>query len=192
MDRQQEPATWAKRNPVMILKIDPSTWRFRQLGQADREEIESHLLRLDSSDRFRRFCAVVTDESITSLLSNLDWRRSLLVGCFVDDVLRGLVHMCDWPDGKREAELAISVDKACRRSGMATALMQSAMRLSAENGIKAVAMIAQPENTPIKGFAHKLGFSLTDTNKQTFARLVWNEAARGSIDPPDNLAHRFG
>lgn len=176
----------------MISKIDPSTWRFRQLGQADREQIESHLLRLDCSDRFRRFCAVVTDNSITSLLSNLDWRRSLLVGCFVDDVLRGLIHMCDWPDGNREAELAISVDKTFRRSGMATALMQSAMRLSAENGFKAVAMITQPDNTPIKGFAVKLGFSMTDTNNQTFGRLVCDEAAQERNNPPDDVVHRFG
>jgi ribosomal protein S18 acetylase RimI-like enzyme len=192
MNRQQNPATWAKRNPIMISKIDPSTWRFRQLGEADREQIESHLLRLDCSDRFRRFCAVVTDDSIASLLSNLDWRRSLLVGCFVDNVLRGLIHMCDWPDGNREAELAISVDKVFRRSGMATALMQSAMRLSAENGFKAVAMITQPDNTPIRGFAVKLGFSMTDTDNQTFARLAWNDAAQESIYPPDDVVHRFG
>ena len=176
----------------MISKVNPSRWRFRQLGQADREQIESHLLRLDCSDRFRRFCGVVTDDSIASLLSNLDWPRSLLVGCFVDDVLRGVIHMCDWPDGNREAELAISVDKAFRRSGMATALMQSAMRLSVESGLKAVSMIAQPENTPIKGLAVKLGFSMTDTNNQTFARLVWNETAQERINLPDDVAHRFG
>ena len=176
----------------MISKTVPSAWRIRELGPADRGHIESHLLRLDCSDRFRRFCAVVTDDSIANLLSNLDWRRSLLVGCFVDGVLRGLVHMCDWPDGNEEAELAISVDKAFRRSGMATALMQSAMRLSAENGLAAVAMTAQSENTPIKRFAVKLGFSMTDRNNQMFARLVWNKAAQERIDRPDDLVRSFG
>lgn len=177
----------------MSLKIDPSNWRVRELGPADRKQIESHLLRLDCSDRFRRFCAVVTDDSIASLLSNLDWRRSLLVGCFVDGVLRGLVHMCDWPDGNEEAEVAISVDKAFRRSGMATALMQSAMRLSVESGlkVKAVAMIAQPENDPIKGFAVKLGFSMTDANNQMLARLVWNATAQERLNRPDNALSSF-
>ncbi len=176
----------------MISIANPSKWRVRQLGHADLGQIKLHLLRLDCSDRFWRFCGVSTDDNIASLVSSLDWRRSLLVGCFIDDILRGFVHVCDWPDGYKEAEFAISVDKGFRRAGMATAMMQAAMRLSAENGIKAVAMMAQPENTPIKEFAVKLGFSMTDTKNQTFARLAWNETAQEHINPPDNVVSRSG
>ena len=135
------------------------------------------MLRLDSGDRVRRFCGALTDNNIASLLGSLDWRRGCILGCFIEQELRGLAHIIQLPDRDDEAEIAISVDNAFRREGIATGLTEAAMRWAADNGLTAVSMVMLPENTPMKRLATKLGFHISEINNQMFARRAWRKHA---------------
>ena len=147
------------------------------MHQCDRKRIEAHLLRLDSGDRVKRFCGTLTDTNIVSLLGNIDWHHTCILGCFVDRELRGLAHISPLPDRDDEAEIAISVDSAFRREGMATGLTEAAMRWAADNGFTAVSMVMLAENMPMRRLAIKLGFHMSEINNQTFARRAWRPHA---------------
>ena len=125
-----------------------------------------------------RFCGPLTDESIVSLLNGLDWQRSLFLGCFVDNALRGVAHVCNVPDRSDEAEFAVSVEKPFRRTGIATALAQAALRLSRDRAVRAMNLTALPDNSPMKQLATKLGFSMSNANQQAIGRLTWTESAQ--------------
>ncbi|MEM9357166.1 MAG: GNAT family N-acetyltransferase [Pseudomonadota bacterium] len=148
-------------------------WKLREVTRVDQKAVEAHLLRLDHSDRVMRFCGSVSEQNVASLLRTLDWHRSVFLGCFVDGVLRGLVHVAEIPETDRETEFAVSVERAFQRSGMATDLVQAALRLAKRRGAKAMTMVAMLENAPMKKLATKLGFDVIDRDTQLIGRLAW-------------------
>ena len=64
---------------------------FRQLSIADVGEIEQHFLALNAEDRYNRFRQACTDEIIHKHVLGIDFSKDVVVGCFCNSVLIGLV-----------------------------------------------------------------------------------------------------
>ena len=63
---------------------------YRKLLPTDLNVYRDHLLRLSSQDRYARFCGFKTDESIAAYCRGIDWRFTIMVGCFVRGELRAV------------------------------------------------------------------------------------------------------
>lgn len=173
MGMREKPARSAKRILGMDGRYKQQNWTIREVTLADQKLVEAHLLRLNHDDRHMRFCGPVSEQNVAMLLRAFDWHRSVFLGCFVDGTLRGLVQVAETPETDREAEFAVSVERAFQRAGMATDLVRSALHLAKRRGAKAMIMVALLENAAMKNLATKLGFSVIDRDRQIFGRLAW-------------------
>jgi GNAT superfamily N-acetyltransferase len=116
---------------------------------------------LPAEARLTRFQATVSDESIRSHCQAIDWYRTVLVGCFVGDVLKGAAEVCfDRVLYPQEAEIAVTVAIDDQGNGLGTELVRRALTVARNRGADHAAMVCLPQNRRMQHIAHKLDVEL--------------------------------
>lgn len=132
---------------------------FRTLAPWEHERLRSHLKRLSSSDRHRRFNGTLTDGAVN------DYARRVLVsgsvkviGWFERGALRAIGEL-SW-NREGEAEAAFSVEPGYRRRGVGKALAKRLQRAARNRGIRAITVYTEAGNAPMRHLASHLGARL--------------------------------
>ncbi len=101
--------------------------QIRKLSKAELEDYRLHLLQLDAMSRHARFGWAMDDGGINAHCLKLAVEPVLVVGAYVDGVLRGAAEL--WPNfATKRAELVFCVEENYRRQGLATALIKYAFQ----------------------------------------------------------------
>jgi len=127
--------------------------KIRRLTYLDIDIYEKHLLSLDHNSRYERFEAALDDSAV------LRYSRWLLIddysylyGAFDGENLCGVG---EFRISGTEAEIAISVDSAYRKRGIATLLFDKLKQCARENGISVLQFVTLPSNYGVRRIARK-------------------------------------
>ena len=135
---------------------------YRKLGPGQLTEYRDHLLRLGPGDRRMRFHGAMSDQAVLRHCALVDLRRTLVIGCFEDDVMRGAIELCALGDAADcGAELAISVESALQNNGVGTELMRRGLLVAQNRGFCHVYASCLMENEWMVRLAHKFGGRLS-------------------------------
>lgn len=126
----------------------------RQLWPFDRPEIRAHVLRLSSEERRLRFFAYQSDAALESVVDAMDWSRTLFLGAFVEQRLRGLaeLHFSDWRPGCT-AELALTVEGDFQGRGIGRALLRRISTFARNRWLGSLEAIFLQENRRMRALA---------------------------------------
>jgi hypothetical protein len=140
---------------------------FREARAGDEPAILAHFERLSPADRYRRFCAAVSDGRLAAHVEGLFQRNSFTIvgldGPLFDGpfhragVVRAVIEVVVF-DGV--AEFGLSVDGDRRRAGVATCLVLTAARLLALRRIDRMVAMTQPNNHAMFGLGRSLGAAI--------------------------------
>lgn len=125
----------------------------RRLEAADARHLRAHLLRLHPEDLRSRFMTTTPRQLVHRYVGAIDWRRSLLVGCFIGRSLRGLCEL--HPIAGRRAEIAISVERRFQGRGIGTALMSKTLVLARNRGLTELELRCLVENQRMRRLVGK-------------------------------------
>ena len=160
---------------------EPPGLIFRRLSQADREEILSHFLRLDPEDRRNRFGGPANDDFIRSYCNRIDWSRSIVFGCFVDCVLRGVGELqVESPGPNQKAEITSTVEGPYQGRGVGTELFRRLIEVGRERSIKTLYLTILPDNEKALRTVRKFGAELEVRHGEMKGRVSVSEASRSS------------
>ena len=126
----------------------------RRLGAADLRQIERHFLGLSAEDRRYRFNTPLSDSAIRARIASFDWQAKTLIGHFSGKTLHGVAELAPLKGDTTDAgEVAISVNGAHRRRGIARRLVGEAAAQARTLGCRRLVFWWHPENV---GFARFL------------------------------------
>jgi RimJ/RimL family protein N-acetyltransferase len=169
------PRTSGCSGPVRIALERQMSLPIVLLSAADAGAIEAHLLRLNADDRSTRFTAgVVPDAAIARYVAGIAFDRDHLIGALDEEGrLVAFAHGCVYAvPGRSEVEVAFSVDVACRKLGLATALM-AALRVAAErSGVDAVVAMCLARNAAMRRVLAGAGMRVELEDGEVHARWV--------------------
>src|SRR5437868_6965613 len=103
-----------------LVQKTPVVVPIRSLGPSHRERIATHLLALDSHDRYLRFGYVANDEQIRHYVDGLDFERDEIFGIYNRRIeLVAIAHLAfaDEEGCDACAEFGVSVSKKYRGRG---------------------------------------------------------------------------
>ena len=158
----------------------------KRLNESTRPILALHFLALSPADRYLRFAAAVTPQSIARYVEGIDFNRDAVfavhpaaIGEECREALAGVVHAA-FPDDV--AELGISVLPAYRGQGLASTLAEWAIAYARSRGMRWLSMQLLRENAPMLRIARKLGMTVVDRGTDLFARLelICRNRRRGS------------
>lgn len=183
---------------------------FRKLLPAELPRYRAHLLRLDRTDRYARFTGTVSDQTIERHCESIDWSRTVLIGAFVRNELRGAAELCTdrvlWPD---EAEVGISVEKDLQGMRVGSTLVRRMLTVARNRGIRTLHMHCLADNVRMRALCRRFGarlqmeagefhasFDLPRPNQFSYATEALEDGAgavnamldRFSTDPDRRLA----
>ena len=154
---------------------------YRQLASAERPLLCDHLLRLSPDDRALRFLSEVSADHIDQYCSRVDEHYRIVIGYFVDSVLRGAGEIVfnigsTWLGS---CEIALSVETSSQNAGVGTELLRRLLVLARNRGVSKVRMLCMRSNrrmqTLAKKFAGELHFATGDVEGTLYPR--WPDAA---------------
>ena len=146
---------------------------YRKLVPAEIGLFHEHLLRLTSDDRHCRFSGFVSDERIAAYCSDIDWFRAIIVGCFVDGVLRGVAELrFDDPRLGWRVELAVTVEREWQGRGIGTDLLRRAITICRNRAVRAITMICLVENRRMQRIARRFAGELSFFEGEAEAQVV--------------------
>jgi GNAT superfamily N-acetyltransferase len=137
---------------------EESLGRLRQLGVADLQAVERHLLELRFTDRRARFQSAVADTVIAAYVRQMVPTQSVLVG--VTEAPTGrIVGLAEAHRGEapRTAEIAVSVHERYQRQGLGRRLVWYAVALAFENGTEIAKFDFDPGNRALIELVRRLG-----------------------------------
>lgn len=133
---------------------------FREASRPDAPAILAHLGGLDPGDRRLRFCATVADSVLERHVARLWPRDGFVLTAHDGPLWPGTFHgpgpvraVAEVAIAGREAEIGVSVDRALRRRGVGTYLVQTAARLLALRRVKTIEAYTLPENASFLALA---------------------------------------
>jgi len=132
---------------------------FRKLGRQDTARYAAHLRRLGAADRRARFMGELAPRAISRHIARLDWNRVVLLGCFVDGVLRGSAELHPGPDGIGEA--AFAVEARYQGHGLGTELVRRLLVIARRRALQEVVLICLAGNARIRRIVTKLSGSVS-------------------------------
>jgi GNAT superfamily N-acetyltransferase len=145
----------------------------RKLGPTDLNRLKNHFARLDHDDRYLRFGHQISDSAMNDYLERIDWGRAIVLGYLDNGALRGAVEIVpfgrDAPEG---AELALTVEKPWRGTGVGYELCRNALILACNRYIRDVTMMCLAENVPMQRIARKLRGRVTRMDSEVESRVV--------------------
>jgi RimJ/RimL family protein N-acetyltransferase len=139
----------------------PAPIVYRKLWQHDLRCYAAHLRHLEAQDRRDRFMGEADDSTVDAFVASLDWHRTILIGCFVDGVLRGAAELHLGDHARLEqAEIAFSVERAFQNRGIASELMERVLVAARNRGVKQLWLLCLAGNGRIRRVARRFGASV--------------------------------
>jgi RimJ/RimL family protein N-acetyltransferase len=146
---------------------------YRKLVPAEIGLFHDHLLRLTPEDRHCRFAGLVSDERIAEYCANIDWFRTIIVGCFIDGTLRGAAELrLDDPRLGWRAELAVTVEQEWQSRGIGTELLRRAITACRNRGIRSIYMICLVANRRMQRIARRFDGELVIADGEAEAKVA--------------------
>jgi RimJ/RimL family protein N-acetyltransferase len=159
---------------------------FRKLLPYEMWRLQEHLLRLTAEDRRLRFFAGVGNEYVANHCRRIDGLRTVIIGFFESGVLRGAAELHLASDSDRRAELAITVEGAWQTNHVGTELIDLAITIAENRGMRSIEMVCLIDNRRMQHVARKFTNRLEIVDNQAEAHLkvpfptqisLWREAA---------------
>lgn len=152
-----------------------------RLGEGNRTDVRAHLLSLDATDRTLRFGVTSDADAVERYVANLDFERDVFLGARArDGALVGLAHVA-LVDGI--AELGVSVCERARRSGVAAALAQAALREAQRLAAREFRFDFVAGNAGMRRLARKLAMTVSRDGNEFLAQRALGGAPRLPLDP---------
>jgi len=127
---------------------------FRKLLPSEIDRYEDHLIHLSPEDRYSRFAGYVSDEGIRKHCRELDPLKSILVGFFDRGTLYGVCEMRIISNGSSpRAEAAFSVDRKFQNRGICTSLINRALTIARNRGVRVVDVVCLLQNRRMQAVA---------------------------------------
>jgi len=175
MVEQRTAATSAAQHPILV--------PIRSVGPGERERIASHLLALDTHDRYLRFGYSASDEQIRRYVDGLDFERDELFGIYNRRLeLIAMAHLAFAPDDQPNecAEFGVSVSKHARGRGYGARLFDRAEVTARNAGVRMLFIHALSENAAMLKIARKAGAHVVRSGSESEAHLELPEATLDS------------
>lgn len=148
------PSTVSKsKKPLVAIPI-------RSLGPRHRERIVSHLMALDSADRYLRFGYAANDTQIARYVDSLNFERDEIIGIFDRRLeLIAMAHLApsEHANYAHCAEFGVSVLRSARGRGYGARLFDRAIVNARNDGVDMVFIHALSENTAMLKIARNAG-----------------------------------
>lgn len=128
--------------------------KIRELTKNDHTLFCEHLLRLDPETRRSRFAMPADDAFMRSYAETSFAFGTVIIGYFEDGILRGVAELRALPE-PHVAEAAFSVEKAWRRQGIGSQLMQSLLDAAGRQGVDRIYISCMATNTTMQALARK-------------------------------------
>lgn len=163
-DAASTPAPKASRKRVPIRSLSPS----------HRGAILSHLLALESHDRYLRFGYMANDEQIRRYVDQLNFDRDELFGIFNRKLqLIGMAHLAFSVDPQLSscAEFGVSVSPTVRGRGYGGMLFERAATKARNEGVTQLFIHALSENTAMLKIARNAGAAIERAGSESEAHL---------------------
>ena len=139
----------------------PADVRYRKLQAADQTDMADHLLRLSSLDRHLRFGGGTKDEVIQDYVRRLDWSSTVVIGAYVDGVLRGVTEIVRVRMVPHlSAEVALSVEGPWQNAGVGTELLRRVLTVARNRFIDRIYLLCLAENKKMQKIARKFDANL--------------------------------
>ncbi len=159
---------------------------YRKLLPYEIWRLREHLLRLSAADRRLRFFVGVGSDFIAGHCRRVACLPAIVVGFFEDGVLRGAaeLHIADAFVGL--AELAVTVESGWQDRHIGTTLLDHAITIAENRGVRSIEMICLPDNRRMQHVARKFTARLVIVDDQAAADVkvpfptqlsLWQEAA---------------
>ena len=146
---------------------------YRKLVPAEIGQFRDHLLRLSPGDRHCRFSGSVSDDVIAAHCTRIDWLRTVIIGCFIDSILRGAAELrFDDPRIGWRCELAVTVEGAWQDRGHGTELLRRAITVCRNRGIRSIYMLCLLENRRMQRIARRFAGDLELGDGEAEARIA--------------------
>ena len=172
----QNPSALSQRLDVARALATP----IKELGESERPLYLAHLVSLGEQDRYLRFGSPLSDTSIESYVSQIDFVTDTLFGVFDDTLnLAAAGHFAPIPDRsdegeslRRAAEFGLSVSGNARGKGLGTALFLRASAHARNLGIAMLFMHCLSENRAMMRIARKAGMDIQQAHGEADAYLT--------------------
>lgn len=146
---------------------------YRKLLPAEIGLFHDHLLRLTPEDRQCRFAGLVSDGRIAEYCAQVDWFRTIVVGCFVDGTLRGIAELrLDDPRLGWRAELAVTVEHERQSRGIGTELLRRAITVCRNRGVRSIYMICLVANRRMQRIVRRFEGELVIAEGEAEAKVA--------------------
>jgi GNAT superfamily N-acetyltransferase len=139
----------------------------RKITSFERDAVKEFYLALSADDRRKRFCCLLSDDTISRYVDRLDFMQHTILGAFNENAQ--LIGVAELAHGAKESELAFSVrpDMRCRRIG--TRLMERILLHARMSGIRKVIVMFISENMPMRRLAQSVGMVVKTEGNEAFA-----------------------
>jgi ribosomal protein S18 acetylase RimI-like enzyme len=156
----------------------------RRLGAGDLPAIARHLVELSPADRVARFPCKCDDGSGTRA-GQLDPAAAILVGAF--DASGRIVGLAEAQPGEapHTVEMAVSIDPAFRRRGLARRLAARTLALAFARGARSATFSFAPDDRAVVRLVKALGGEIRMPGHATIDR-----AAREAMPGVERIARR--
>ncbi len=159
-----------------------SIGNIRKVETSELDQFRDHLLRLDKPARRSRFAHSVSDSYIEKYAALPLEIETVIHGCFVDDVLRGVSELRPiggaWGD---MAEVAFSVEPELQGKGVATELMGRVIQSARNRCITFLTLTCLAENHKMQRIAKKFDAQLKFEYGEVTGQILPQKLPAGSV-----------
>lgn len=175
MIEPRSAATAAAHQPVLV--------PIRSVGPGERERVASHLLALDTHDRYLRFGYSASDEQVRRYVDGLNFDRDEIFGIYNRRLeLIAMAHLAFAPEGQPNecAEFGVSVSKHARGRGYGARLFERAEVTARNADVRMLFIHALSENAAMLKIARNAGAHVVRSGSESEAHLELPEATLDS------------
>lgn len=140
--------------------MSPWTIEIQPLHAGHRHALQLHLMGLDAADRHARFGATLGDAALLAWVRQVEWASHGWWGAWSPAADAGLLGALQLTPTRHAGtcELALTVNPAIRRRGVATALLQTAVAARAGAGL--ATLVCQHGHPAVLRMAQTLGYAV--------------------------------
>ena len=186
----ERPATTnapAAKPGELVRSIGRSWVPVRSLAPRHRARVASHLIALDTRDRYLRFGYPATDAQITKYVDTIDFAGDEVFGIFNRRLqLIAMAHLAHAPspgEAIATSEFGVSVLPQGRGRGFGRRLFEHAMLHARNRGVDRLMIHALSENSAMLKIARDAGATVVRDGSESDATLQL---------PPDTIASHIG
>jgi GNAT superfamily N-acetyltransferase len=139
----------------------------RRITEYERDVVRAFYLALSPDDRRKRFCSMVSDDTLSRYVEGVDFMRQTVLGAFNEHAQ--LVGLAELASAGAESELAFAVRPDMRRRRIGTSLMEHILLDARMSGVGKVFVIFLSDNLPMRRLAQNAGTVLKTEGGEAYA-----------------------